>query len=296
MNSSVSPRSYAARTAASPVAAVVLGASLDDRVVGELRALPALVAVHRVVAAADGRDPRAAPALDLGDVAGARVGVRVAAVGERVDDRVRHALGAASSISARRWSMLACTPPRETRPEQVQPCRARAPPHTRAGAPRCRAKLPSAIASSMRVRSWRTTAPAPRFRWPTSELPIWPSGSPTARPQAVSCVCGCSAQSRSKTGVSASSTALPGPGGARPQPSRMTRQTRGSGGARPLIAPRRRRSARSPSGRGSRRRPARRRRPAGTGSRPRCRASRCRRTARARARPPPSSGRRRARG
>ena len=37
----------------------------------------------------------------------------------------------------------------------------------------------------MRVRSWRTTAPAPRFRWPTSELPICPSGSPTARPHAV---------------------------------------------------------------------------------------------------------------
>ena len=82
----------------------------------------------------------------------------------------------------------------------------------------------------MRVRSCRTTAPAPRFRWPTSELPICPSGSPTARPQAVSCVCGCSAQSPSNTGVSASATALPGPGGARPQPSRMTRQTRWTGG------------------------------------------------------------------
>ena len=33
----------------------------------------------------------------------------------------------------------------------------------------------------MRVRSWRTTAPAPRLRCPTSELPICPSGSPTAR-------------------------------------------------------------------------------------------------------------------
>ena len=40
----------------------VLGLALDDRVVRELRALPAAVAVHRVVAAADGRDPRAAPA------------------------------------------------------------------------------------------------------------------------------------------------------------------------------------------------------------------------------------------
>ena len=34
------------------------------------------------------------------------------------------------------------------------------------------------------------------------------------------------APERSKTGVSASSTAFPGPGGAQPQPSRMTRATR----------------------------------------------------------------------
>ena len=46
------------------------------------------------------------------------------------------------------------------------------------------ASAPAATASSIRVRSWRTTAPAPRLRWPTSELPIWPSGNPTARPEA----------------------------------------------------------------------------------------------------------------
>ena len=46
-------------------------------------------------------------------------------------------------------------------------------------------QLPCAIASSMRVRSCSTTAPAPRFRCPTSELPIWSAGSPTARPEAV---------------------------------------------------------------------------------------------------------------
>ena len=49
---------------------------------------------------------------------------------------------------------------------------------------------PSAIASSIRSRSCFTTAPAPRFRCPTSELPIWPSGSPTAGPCVVSVVCG----------------------------------------------------------------------------------------------------------
>ena len=72
--------------------------------------------------------------------------------------------------------------------------------------------------------------PEPIVRWPTSELPIWPTGSPTASPDAASCACGKSRQSRSKTGVSASSTALPGPGGAIPQPSRMTSATRGSCG------------------------------------------------------------------
>ena len=54
-----------------------------------------------------------------------------------------------------------------------------------------------------------------------------PGGRPTASPEASSVVCGYSAQSRSKTGVSASSTALPGPGGAQPQPSRMTSATSG---------------------------------------------------------------------
>ena len=39
---------------------------------------------------------------------------------------------------------------------------------------------PSAIAASIRGRSWRTGRPAPRLRWPTSELPIWPGGRPTA--------------------------------------------------------------------------------------------------------------------
>ena len=38
-------------------------------------------------------------------------------------------------------------------------------------------------------------------------------------------------QRRSKTGVSASEIALPGPGGASPQPSRMTSASEGTGGA-----------------------------------------------------------------
>src|ERR1044071_116 len=50
---------------------------------------------------------------------------------------------------------------------------------------------------------------------------------PPASPEAFSVVCGYSAQRRSKTGVRASEIAFPGPGGAHPQPSRMTRTTRG---------------------------------------------------------------------
>ena len=34
------------------------------------------------------------------------------------------------------------------------------------------------------------TRPEPIVRWPTSELPIWPGGSPTASPEASSVVCG----------------------------------------------------------------------------------------------------------
>ena len=39
--------------------------------------------------------------------------------------------------------------------------------------------VPSAIAWSIRGKSCMTTRPAPRLVWPTSELPICPSGSPT---------------------------------------------------------------------------------------------------------------------
>ena len=67
---------------------------MDDRVVGELGPLPARVAVHRVVAAADGGDPPglAQPALQFRQVGAAAVRQRVAAVGEGVEDDVGHAL------------------------------------------------------------------------------------------------------------------------------------------------------------------------------------------------------------
>ena len=48
---------------------------------------------------------------------------------------------------------------------------------------------PSSIAALTRQRLV-DVRPAPMFRWPTSELPICPSGSPTSRPKVASCVCG----------------------------------------------------------------------------------------------------------
>ena len=69
-------------------------------------------------------------------------------------------------------------------------------------------KRPSSIELVMRTRSCITTRPAPRFRCPTSLLPIWPSGNPTARPEAVSSVRGELAQSASQCGVFASAIAL----------------------------------------------------------------------------------------
>src|SRR3954452_8090491 len=67
---------------------------MDDRIVGELRPVPAPVAVHRVVAAAHGPDSPciAKPALELLEISHPGGGQRVATVGERVDDQIRYAL------------------------------------------------------------------------------------------------------------------------------------------------------------------------------------------------------------
>ena len=64
------------------------------------------------------------------------------------------------------------------------------------------------MAFVIRVRSWYTIRPAPIFKWPTSELPITPSGRPTARPLASPVTKGHSLIRRSITGVSASAMAL----------------------------------------------------------------------------------------
>ena len=179
----------------------------------------------------------------------------------------------ASSSSARRWSMCECTPPYDTSPSRCTfPPRSRARRNADTSASFSK-KEPSWIERLILWKSWSSTRPEPIVRCPTSEFPIWPAGSPTASPEAAIRVCGYSDQRRSKTGVLARSTALPGPGGAHPQPSRMTSVT--SGNALPLrISPRTNRS------RETRRRRARRRPRAGQAARRRCRTSPSRRTAR----------------
>src|SRR2546423_428993 len=88
-----------------------------------------------------------------------------------------------------------------------------------------RKKSPDVMACEIRTMSCGTTRPAPRFKCPTSLLPIWPSGSPTASPDALRSVRGARLQRRCHTGVSPSSTALPSRPGRKPQPSSTIKTT-----------------------------------------------------------------------
>src|SRR5215468_1045549 len=66
--------------------------------------------------------------------------------------------------------------------------------------------------------------------WPTSEFPICPSGSPTARPELSSSVRGIFPAKRSRFGVPARRMALSSRSERTPQPSRTARRTRCLGG------------------------------------------------------------------
>src|SRR5204863_3387886 len=88
-----------------------------------------------------------------------------------------------------------------------------------------RKNSPDWIACEMRTMSCGTTRPAPRFRCPTSLLPICPAGSPTASPDALSSVRGAFAQRRCHVGVRPSSMAFPSGPGRKPQPSSTIRTT-----------------------------------------------------------------------
>ena len=97
--------------------------------------------------------------------------------------------------------MCEWTPPCETSPSRwtfAPRARARSKTPTSAGFSK---NEPSSIAlvDPLEVLE-RGSRPEPIVRCPTSELPIWPGGRPTASPEASSVVCGYSAQSRSNTG------------------------------------------------------------------------------------------------
>src|SRR5213083_3336567 len=130
-----------------------------------------------------------------------------------------------SLTAATRWSSSACTPPLPISPSRcnVPPRRFTAPHSSTSGG--SRKNSPDSIACEMRTMSCGTTRPAPRFRWPTSLLPICPSGSPTASPDASSNVRVARSHRRCQTGVRPSSMALPSRPGRNPQPSSTTRTT-----------------------------------------------------------------------
>ena len=86
----------------------------------------------------------------------------------------------------------------------------------------------------MRCMSIKMVRPAPIWRWPTSEFPMLPAGSPTAPPCVTRVELGHSAAIRSKFGVCAWRTALPLTFSEMPHPSRMhnaTGRRRQSGGS-----------------------------------------------------------------
>ncbi len=118
-----------------------------------------------------------------------------------------------------------CTPPGDSSPMTwtVPPVLRRL--STNARKAGRRGMVPCAKASSMRGRSCSTTRPAPRFMWPTSELPICPAGRPTWPSDASSRARGQVARSRSHTGVRASAMALPSDSLRSPHPSKTHKRT-----------------------------------------------------------------------
>ena len=191
-NSSPMSRAYAASMAATR-ARGVLPHPVDDRVVAPLDPLPALVAVHREVAAADrsrcghpgGRRPARprARARTRAPSAGACRGRRAARGGGTPATPSRRPARPARRCADRGHGRR----PGPTSPTTFRrPRVSRARRHASRSAGRAKNE-PSAIAASIRGRSWSTGRPAPMLRCPTSELPIWPGRQarpPPPRPPA----------------------------------------------------------------------------------------------------------------
>src|SRR2546426_6452800 len=130
-----------------------------------------------------------------------------------------------SSTTASKCLSSACTPPVPISPMTWSVAswrRVSSTSCTRAG---IRKNSPRSIDCEMRTMSCGTTRPAPRFKCPTSLLPICPSGRPTARPEASSSVRDARSHSLCQTGVLPSSIALPSRPGRKPHPSSTMRTT-----------------------------------------------------------------------
>ena len=249
---------------------------MDDRVVGELGPLPAGVAVHRVVAAADGADPArlAQPAFELGDVAAAAVRQRVAAVGEGVEDEVGDAL--LGGQLDRRLEVLPAGVDAAVgdQAEQVEAAAraVRGPARRRRAATSLSKKVPSAIGvvdPGQVLLDDRAGAEVQVADLGVAHLPDR-AGRRRGPGRRAGCA-GSSPRGGRRPASRRARSALPGPGSARPQPSRMTRASEGTS-VMTRLSGALRRSPRSPRRRARRRRPGRRRRRAGPAARRRCRA------------------------
>ena len=189
-----------------------------DRGQRAVGALPALVAVHRVVAADDGRDRRPRPTSSRRS-RGRGVRRHVAAVRERVDDRpLRRARGAGRARAAPAGGRCGSGRRRRRRARAGgrRPPRSRA----RANAPTSASFSKNAPRRDRAVHALQILVDDPaRSRSSGDRPPSCPSGRsgrPTASPEASSVVWGYRAQSSSKTGRLGELDGVPGAGGREP--------------------------------------------------------------------------------
>ena len=130
----------------------------------------------------------------------------------------------AMSSTPNQWSAWLCTPPVPTRPIRWMALPASMAAFMFLTSTGLVIMEPSRMLLVMRVSCWYTMRPAPMLVWPTSELPIWPSGRPTAMPEASMVVMGQVEKILSRLGLLAAATALPKVwSGVQPKPSMMQR-------------------------------------------------------------------------
>ena len=164
--------------------AAAFGVAEDHRVESLLFAVPLLVAVHGVVAAADGGDFADAVLahllLELLDVAGAIGRKRVAAVHEAVDEDALHAVLLGHAQERVQVGLMRVDSAVGEQAEKMQAADRRCAPGSMASSSAgLYSNSPFSIITSILVMSMYTTRPAPMLRWPTSLLPICPVGRPT---------------------------------------------------------------------------------------------------------------------